>query len=378
MFDLSYLSKIEERVFRDAVMKKEAGAFIVGVYCAFTPKELIAAAKAIPVALCSGTNEAIPAAEAHLPRNLCPLIKASYGHALNDSCPYFHMSDFLLADATCDGKKKMFELLPQIKPLYMLQLPQTSETPESFTYWLQELYRIRELLERQTGIIITNENLLAQIKIYNRMRTAILEVFQLNRGEIPLLYGQEIDRITSMAGFECNLEGRISEMQDAVALVRLRSNDAVFLKKMQNRPRILMTGCPSTNKKVLQLIEENGGVIVAMENCGGLKTAGYNVNEEGNPMESLARRYLDTACACMTPNHRRINIIKDLIKEYRIDGVIELTWEGCHTYNVEAFSIEKAVTEQFSRPYLHITTDYSQNDTGQLKTRIEAFLELLS
>jgi benzoyl-CoA reductase/2-hydroxyglutaryl-CoA dehydratase subunit BcrC/BadD/HgdB len=378
MFDLSYLSKIEERVFKDAVMKKEAGALIVGVYCAFTPKEIIAAARAIPVALCSGTNEAIPAAEVHLPRNLCPLIKASYGHALNDSCPYFHMSDFLLADATCDGKKKMFELLSDIKPLFMLQLPQTAETPESYAYWLQELYRIRELLEMQTGIDITDDNLSAQIKMYNRLRTTISEVFQLNRGEIPLVYGQEIDRITSMAGFECNLKTRISEMREAIARVQLRSEDSDFLEKMQNRPRILITGCPSTNKKVLQLIEENGGIIVAMENCGGLKTAGFNVSEEGNPMESLARRYLDTACSCMTPNHRRINIIRDLIEEYRVDGVIELTWEGCHTYNVEAYIIEKAVTEQCSRPYLHITTDYSQNDTGQLKTRIEAFLELLS
>lgn len=378
MFEETYLARIEERVFKDAILRKEAGASIVGVYCAFTPKELIAAAGAIPVALCSGTSQAIPAAEAHLPRNLCPLIKASYGHALSDSCPYFHMSDFLLADATCDGKKKMFELLADIKPLYMLQLPQTAETPESYSYWLQELYRVRAILEQQTGVAITDANLLGQIRTYNTLRTTICEVFELNRGEIPLLYGHEIDRITSMAGFECNLAARIAEMQEAIVSAQLRANDPFFKKEMQHRPRILLTGCPSTNKKVLKLIEENGGVIVAMENCGGLKTAGYNVDEKGDPMESLARRYLDTACACMSPNHRRIDILRNLIDEYRVDGVIELTWEGCHTYNIEAFHVEKYVTEIFSRPYLHITTDYSENDTGQLKTRIEAFLELLA
>lgn len=378
MFEEAYLARIEERVFKDAILKKEAGAKIVGVYCAFTPKELIAAAGAIPVALCSGTNQAIPAAEAHLPRNLCPLIKASYGHALSDSCPYFHMCDFLLADATCDGKKKMFELLADIKPLSMLQLPQTAATPESYSYWLQELYRLRTLLEQQTGVTITDANLLGQIRIYNTLRATVCEVFEQNRGEIPLLYGHEIDRITSMAGFECNLEIRIAEMREAIVSARARANDPFFKKEMLHRPRILLTGCPSTNKKVLKLIEENGGVIVAMENCGGLKTAGNTVDEAGNPMESLARRYLDTACACMSPNHRRLYILRKLIDEYRVDGVIELTWEGCHTYNIEAFHIEKAVTERFDRPYLHITTDYSQNDTGQLKTRIEAFLELLA
>ena len=121
--------RLKSEFLRIPFSKKSAGPSIVGVYCAFTPKELIAAAGAIPVALCSGTSQTIPAAEAHLPRNLCPLIKASYGHALSDSCPYLHMADFLLADATCDGKKKMFELLGDIKPLYMLQLPQTADTP---------------------------------------------------------------------------------------------------------------------------------------------------------------------------------------------------------------------------------------------------------
>ncbi len=378
MFEETYLTRIEERVFKDTILQKETGAKIVGVYCAFTPKELIAAAGAIPVALCSGTSQAIPAAEAHLPRNLCPLIKASYGHALNDTCPYLHMADYLLADATCDGKKKMFELLADLKPLSLLQLPQTAETPESHASWLQELYRIRALLERRTGISITDAGLLAQIRIYNTLRATICEVFALNCGEMPLLYGYEIDHITSMAGFECNLPARIGEMREAIAAVHQRSKDTLFQKKMQHRPRILLTGCPSTNKKVLKLIEENGGVIVAMENCGGLKTAGFGVDETGDPMESLAKRYLDTACACMSPNPRRIDILKKLINEYRVDGVIELTWEGCHTYNIEAFTIERAISEQFARPYLHITTDYSQNDTGQLKTRIEAFLELLA
>jgi benzoyl-CoA reductase/2-hydroxyglutaryl-CoA dehydratase subunit BcrC/BadD/HgdB len=77
------------------------------------------------------------------------------------------MGDFLLVDATCDGKKKMFELLADIKPLYMLQLPQTAKTPESYAYWLQELYRVRALLEQRTGVAITDENLLGQIRIWD-------------------------------------------------------------------------------------------------------------------------------------------------------------------------------------------------------------------
>lgn len=377
MFDDHYLGSIEERVMRDTKAAKAAGAKVVGVYCAFTPKELVAAAGAIPVALCSGSDIPIPLAERHLPRNLCALIKSSYGHAIGDSCPYFTATDLLLADATCDGKKKMFELLGRKRPLYLLQLPQTAATEESHAYWLGELRRIKILLERETGSAITDDRLRAQIVIYNRLRSKVHEAFRLNMGEIPLLTGRELDTVTSMAGFECNLHSRIDEIEQAIAAARQRGRDRQYQAGVAGRPRILLTGCPTTNRKVLNLIEDCRGVVVAMESCGGLKTVGDIVPEDGDPLANLARTYLDIPCACMTPNPARLDLLRSIIRDYRIDGVVELTWDGCHTYNIEAFQVEECVGAA-GLPYLHIITDYSENDTGQLKTRIEAFLELLN
>lgn len=100
------------------------------MYCLYSPKEIIMAAGAIPVPLCGTRQDPIPTAEKVLPRNLCPLIKSSYGFAATDTCPYFHFSDILIAETTCDGKKKMYELLGQLKPLHLLQLPQKRQ--ESF------------------------------------------------------------------------------------------------------------------------------------------------------------------------------------------------------------------------------------------------------
>ena len=376
LFDDHYLAAIEERVRRDTDVARAAGARTVGVYCAFTPKELIAAAGAIPVALCSGSDIPIPLAEQHLPRNLCALIKSSYGHAMGDSCPYFRATDLLIADATCDGKKKMFELLGRKRPLYLLQLPQTAATEESHAYWLGELQRIREVLGRECGAPITDEALREQIRIYNRLRTALGAAFALNTGAIPLLSGKELDAITSMAGFECNLPARISEIEEAVAIAGERAADPAYKASVAGRPRILLTGCPTTTRKVLELTEECDGVVVAMENCGGLKTNGATVAEEGDPLTNIARKYLEIPCACMSPNPRRLDMIRDPVRQYRIDGVVELTWDGCHTYNVESFLVSECVND-VGLPYLHIITDYSENDTGQLKTRIEAFLELI-
>ena len=160
--------------------------------------------------------------------------------------------------------------------------------------------------------------------------------------------------------------------------IQARAKDEVFASQMKKRPRILLTGCPTTNKKVLFLIEQLGGVVVAMETCGGLKTVGNKVDETLPPLRALAEKYLNTACACMSPNTGRLDLIEHLIKEFRADGVIELTWNACHTYNVEAFSVKERVENSCEIPYLQILTDYSENDAGQLETRIQAFLEILS
>lgn len=378
MFDHTYIKNIEDRVYHQVVEQCAMGRKVAGLYCAFTPKELVTAAGAIPVTLCSGSEEPFSVAEEDLPANLCPLVKSSYGHAKADTCPYFHMTDFLLADATCDGKKKMFELLSRIKPLHVLMLPQTYESKDGLEYWIKELQKVARFLEDKTGHTITQDTLKKEIRLYNQVRQTVEKVFHLNTHEVAWVFGSEIHAITSMGGFEYQLETRVSEMETAIAQIRQRAESESFLSEMRKRPRILLTGCPNTNKKVLNLIERVGGVVVAMETCGGLKTTGERVNEDIDPILALAKKYLHTACACMTPNHQRLSLIGELIDVFSIDGVVELTWNACHTYNVEAFCVHEAVQEKFNRPYLQIITDYSQNDVGQLETRIEAFLEMLA
>ncbi len=160
--------------------------------------------------------------------------------------------------------------------------------------------------------------------------------------------------------------------------IRSRAKEKAFAAQMKKRPRILLTGCPTTNKKVLFLIEQSGGAVVAMETCGGLKTVGNKVDETLPPLHALAEKYLGTACACMTPNTGRLDLIENLVKDFQADGVIELTWTACHTYNVEAFSVKERVENTCESPYMQILTDYSENDMGQLETRVHAFLEILS
>ncbi|MEQ8235963.1 MAG: double-cubane-cluster-containing anaerobic reductase [Syntrophomonadaceae bacterium] len=366
--DDAYMDRIEQELFARTMVKKAEGTKVVGVYCAFTPRELIVAAGGIPVALCASSNDAIPVAEQHLPRNFCPLVKSSYGLALSDTCPYFHFSDLLVADSTCEGKRKMYEILSRIKPVHQLGLPQTADGEQALQIWVDELYRLRALLEDQTGNQITDQNLRDAIKQYNRIRELITATYALNKGEVPLLSGCEASIAVDPIGFEVDLPSFIQRMERVIEWAKKRGG-------LKPRPRILLTGCPTTCKKVLEIIEDSAWV-VAMENCGGLKTVNI-AEEDEDPMVALARATLKIACPCMTPNRRRFELLAQLAEEYQVDGVVDLTWQACHPFNIESYSLGRFIQDEVGIPFLQIETDYSETDRGWLQVRIEAFVEML-
>ena len=101
------------------------------------------------------------------------------------------------------------------------------------------------------------------------------------------------------------------------------------------------------------------------------------MDESKAPMEALAEQYLATPCSVMSPNEGRFELLKEMIRDFQVDGVIDLTWQACHTYNVEAFLVDEMVQENFGFPTLHLETDYAESDTEQLRVRIEAYLEML-
>ena len=129
----------------------ENGGHLVGIFCSYTPLELFDAAGVCAIGLCGTSNEPIADAEKVLPKNLCPLIKASYGFAYTDKCPYTYFCDFIVGETTCDGKKKMFELLNDIKETYVMQLPQGQKRAYAKDIWYEEVKLLKEKLEEKYG-----------------------------------------------------------------------------------------------------------------------------------------------------------------------------------------------------------------------------------
>lgn len=355
---------------------KDQGIPLIGVFCTYFPQEMALAMKAATVSLCASSDETIAEAEKDLPRNLCPLIKSSYGFGKTDKCPYFYFSDLVVGETTCDGKKKMYEYLEEFKPVHVMQLP-NSQSEEGLKLWKAEIIRLKELLEKQFGVTITEADIKEAIVTKNRERQAIKDFYELSKLDPVPILGQDLFKVLIGTTFEFD---RKSIPQKLGALREKVLQEYTQEKKIPKKPRILITGCPigGATEKVIKAIEDNGAVVVGFENCSGVKSIEMMVDEE-NPdvYGALAEKYLAIGCSCMTPNPNRIKMLDQMIDEYQVDGVVDVILTACHTYNVETLSIKRFVNDKKNKTYMSVETDFSPSDIGQLNTRMAAFVEML-
>ncbi|EKQ1114295.1 putative 2-hydroxyacyl-CoA dehydratase YjiM [Morganella morganii] len=374
----SDFSDARQQGFLTVMELKEQGVPLVGTYCTFMPQEIAMAAGAAVVSLCSTSDETIEEAEKTLPRNLCPLIKSSYGFGKTDKCPYFYFSDIVVGETTCDGKKKMYEYMAEFKPVHVMQLPNNSESAESVALWRSEIIRFQKRLEAQFGCEITEQGIRDAIDLRNRERRALTEFYRLGQLNPPAMTGREILSVVYGATFKFDKRALIGELETLTAKVRA---EYAAGKRLDPRSRILITGCPigGAAEKVVRIIEENGGWVVGYENCTGAKATEQCVDEnpQADVYDALTEKYLAIGCSCISPNTQRLNMLSEMVQDYQVDGVIDVILQACHTYAVESLLINRHIREKHDIPYMAIETDYSTSDTGQLATRIAAFIEML-
>lgn len=355
---------------------KDQGIPVVGSYCTYFPQEIAMAMGAATVSLCSTSDETIVEAEKDLPKNLCPLIKSSYGFAKTDKCPFFYFSDVVVGETTCDGKKKMYELMSEFKDTFVMELP-NSQSEDSLKLWKKEIIRFKEYLEKKFDVEITEEQIREAVKVNNEARRSLKKLYEVMRHDPAPISGYDLFKVLYGSTFKFDRKQIPDEVN---ALVDKIEKEYAEGKMQEKKPRILITGCPigGATEKIIRAVEDNGGIVVTYENCSGAKSIDKLV-DENNPdvYDAIARRYLNIGCSVMTPNPNRFELLGRLIDEYQVDGVVEMTLQACHTYNVETLSVRRFVNEEKHIPYINVETDYSQADIGQLNTRITAFIEML-
>lgn len=316
-------SEARQKGFLTVMDLKERGIPLVGTYCTFMPQEIPMAAGAVVVSLCSTSDETIEEAEKDLPRNLCPLIKSSYGFGKTDKCPYFYFSDLVVGETTCDGKKKMYEYMAEFKPVHVMQLPNSVKDDASRALWKAEMLRLHKTVEERFGHEISEDALRDAIVLKNRERRALANFYHLGQLNPPALSGSDILKVVYGATFRFDKEALINELDAMTARVRQQWEEG---QRLDPRPRILITGCPigGAAEKVVRAIEENGGWVVGYENCTGAKATEQCVAETGDVYDALADKYLAIGCSCVSPNDQRLQMLSQMVEEYQVDGVVDV------------------------------------------------------
>jgi benzoyl-CoA reductase/2-hydroxyglutaryl-CoA dehydratase subunit BcrC/BadD/HgdB len=371
---------------KEILEQKEAGKKVIGYSCMFAPIELILAADAIPVRVGSGWYDAAKLGDRIMPVEICPVIRSTVGAKMVSLSPYLELSDAIISPLTCDGKTKLSEILADYKPIWYTTPPRVKDDPHALEMWKEDIQIIKDKIEKLTGNKITREKLKKAIEMMQRATKAFRRLQDLRKGS-PVIMGRDamlvnqaslwddIERWTQKTNELCDeLEKRVAQKEYAC------SPDA---------PRVMITGTPMLwpdSWKVPNLIEESypQGVIAVDEQCSGDRIlydpVGVDEWTMADMLDAITERYLMACtCPCFTSEHGnedRVNWIIDRIKEYKVDGVIYYVVRGCILYAMEYARI-KRVLDQMNIPVYYLDTEYTREDVGQMKTRVEAFLEML-
>jgi benzoyl-CoA reductase/2-hydroxyglutaryl-CoA dehydratase subunit BcrC/BadD/HgdB len=281
------------------------------------------------------------------------------------------MADLIVAETTCDGKKKMYELMGEHRPMYILELPQKQEDPNALAHWEAELRKFRHELAARFSVEITDAHLRDAIAVMNRERRLRRELAELMQADAPPLTGRQLlDLKSSISG----ISEDFVQYEKALALFRGQSGSP----EMAQRVRVLMTGVPIVHgaERVLEIVENHGGLVVCMENCSGVKPILEDVDASApDPMRAIAEKYYHLPCSVMTKNEARMESLRDLAAKYRAECVVELVWQACLTYDVESACVTRLAEHDLGLPYLRIETDYSPSDSARIAVRVEALFE---
>jgi benzoyl-CoA reductase/2-hydroxyglutaryl-CoA dehydratase subunit BcrC/BadD/HgdB len=204
----------------------------------------------------------------------------------------------------------------------------------------------------------------------NKERQLRRELAYLMTADAPAITGRQLLEFKSIiSGIESDLD------QYALALERLQSRSN---PQNAGKVRVLLSGVPTVHgaERVVDLIEQAGGLIVCMENCTGIKPIWEDVDDQAeDPLNALAQKYMNLPCSVMTPNDRRLELLSDMAQLFRPHCVVDLSWQACLTYDVESWRIKRWAEQTGHLPYLRISTDYSPSDSARISVRLEALFE---
>jgi len=372
---------------KEIAAEKEKGKKVIGYFCLFAPTELILAADAIPVRVNSGWYDTSKLGDRVVPVEVCPVIRSTIGAKMIELSPFLEQSDALISVLTCDGMTKLSEILSDVKIIWGMNVPRIKDSTQSLRFWSDEVRHMKTQIEQFTGNKITRKKLKEAVEATHRATKAFRRLQDLRKGN-PVIMGRDAMLVNQT--FLWDDKQRWTEKTEALCDAldkRVQRKDWVCPPET---PRVMVTGTPMfwpDNWKLPTLVEEGNpqGVIVADEQCSGERVLNDPVGVDEWSMDdmlnAISERYLmASTCPCFTSkdgNEDRINWLLNKVKEWKIQGVIYYVVRGCMLYAMEYTRVKKTL-DKINVPVYYLDTEYTREDVGQMKTRVEAFLEMLN
>jgi benzoyl-CoA reductase subunit C len=345
---------------------KKTGRKVVGCVSTYTPEEVIYAAEALPVVVL-GKAESFSKADAYLPSFACSFMRGFLEVLLGERYGYL---DLITLPSLCDSMRGFYGIWKQISDnpqAYLLHYP-TNRSEEAFEYFAEEVERFKNFMEKFADKTISEKDLRKAVDVYNENRRLLKKLYWLRRKESPPISGVEaLEVVLSSMTTPKDLHNQL--------LDKLLSEITEREEYPKGGVRLLVSGHIIDDPEVLKVIEDSGGIIVSDDLDSGSRYFWSLVDSEANPIEGISRRYAKIPSPYGSPVIDRINYLKVMVKAFQVEGVIFLTRKFCEPYLFDYVTLGRAVKEE-GIPSLYLEYEYPLAK-GTLKTRVEAFVEML-
>ncbi|MGQ9545620.1 MAG: 2-hydroxyacyl-CoA dehydratase subunit D [Dehalococcoidia bacterium] len=359
---------------------KKQGAKIVGYLCALTPTEIIAAAGFIPFRIKGDVNEPITKADSEMETIVCPLVRSCFDVSLKGK---YEFLDGIVIPHACDSICRTYDVWKYTLGLpysHLINMPHSTDKP-SLDFYKAELNTFRRSLGRFAGRDISDQDLTQTIAMYNHNRTRLRELYELRKGNPPSISGTEVAKLLIAA---------VSiPVAEATELVSSISEEVKCREKVAaaRSARLMVVGAQVDNIDFINLVEDSSAWVVTDDLCPGAREFSSDVPITADPMDGIAERYLRKIYCGRTFRERtggyqeyleqRFGHIRRSIRDFKVDGVVLYIYKYCDPFGFEVPAMKSYIESQ-GTPVLYLEDEYSLSTIGRLRTRIQAFLELLS
>ncbi len=348
--------------------KDKTGRKIVGVFHSVVPEELIYAAGLHPTRLFAHFDEPITLADAHMQTFFCSNVRAIWDQVLKGKYPYLNG---VVIPTACEAVDYIYQTWKRHNPYEFVTsvvLP-FKKTENALSFLAAEIGRLKKSLEGFTGREISSDSLHHAIELYNKNRELLKKLYELRKSESPPLCGVDA-YYAVMSGFILDKEQHNVLLEQLLGELQSRSDSP------RADVRLLVSGGCMIDVRVLEAIESLGAVIVADDTNTGSRSFWHQVDAAKDPLSALASRCMAVPSPFTTSSEERLQYISEMIREYRVDGVVFAIQKYCESEKFDLPFLEGEIRGRFGVPTTYVETDYLA-DIAPLKTRVEAFIESL-